>query len=291
MFGYVKPDKENLLVKDLALYKAVYCGLCSVIKKEVSFILPFTLSYDFVFLVMVRAAIQNEKICISKGRCKYNPLKKCAFAICNKETLYTAQSSLILTTLKIEDDINDKDTPWYKRISEKIFYCYLRSKTQKLLKSEPHMKRLIESIRDGLKQLASLESSESANLDEACEIFGNIMSEIASFELQGNEKVIGEEIGSAIGRYIYLVDAIDDLKRDSKSGAYNPIIAKYGSYTEAKNKICELDIALAMFAKRAMLAIELLQECEYTRIIKNIISMGLGAEAYKIMTGNGDKND
>ena len=96
MFGYVKPDKENLLVKELALYKAVYCGLCDAIKKKVSFFLPFSLSYDFVFLTMVRATLTNEKSEIKKGYCRYNPLKKVSYSIPEESALFSARSALPL---------------------------------------------------------------------------------------------------------------------------------------------------------------------------------------------------
>ncbi len=291
MFGYIKPDKENLLVKDLALYKAVYCGLCSVIKKEISFFLPFTLSYDFVFLTMIRSSIQGEKCKISKGKCKYNPLKKCAFSVCENETLYTARSALILTTLKLEDDINDKDTTFIKKLIIKPLYIYLSRKMKKLIKSNNEFKALISNVRTKLAELSELEKNQSTELDKACELFGDIMSEITSFSIAEDKTPIAKEIGSSIGRYIYLLDAADDLEKDRKSGAYNPLIARYGSCKEAQDNFNEIDIALSMYTKRAVLAFNLLEENAYTRIINNTLNLGLGAEAYKIMSRNGDKND
>lgn len=291
MFGYVKPDKKNLLVKDLELYKATYCGLCSVIKKRVSFILPFVLNYDFVFLAMVRTALSGEKSCISKGRCKYNPLKKCVFSVCDTQTLYTSRSALILTALKLEDDLKDKDTPLYKKLIARPLYWHFSACIKKLTGECEEYGKLITDVRRNLERLSALEKEGSAEIDVACEIFGDVMADIASFGLENGEKAVAKEIGSAVGRYIYLADAIDDAEKDAKSGVYNPLIAKYGSVTAVKEQYNELDVALAMFAQRALLATNLMNECEYTRIIDNIIRLGLGAEAYKIMTRNGDKND
>lgn len=291
MFGYVKPDKENLLVKDLALYKSTYCGLCAVIKKEISFILPFTLSYDFVFLAMVRSALSGERCKITKGRCKYNPLKKCAYSICEKETLYTAESALILTTLKLEDDISDKDVNFFKRLGARVLHGYLSAKTKKLIHKKEDYCRLINKLREKLIALRELEDSNSTELDLACSIFGDIMAEITAFGLDGSSAIIAGEIGSSVGRYIYLADAIDDYKKDEKSGSYNPLLALYGSSKGVKDNLQEIDVAISMFAKRAVLAAELICENEYTRIINNVVSHGIGAEAYRIMTNNGGKND
>lgn len=291
MFGYVKPDKDNLLVKDLALYKATYCGLCAIIKKNVSFILPLTLSYDFVFLAMVRSALAKEKCSITKGRCKYNPLKRCAYSVCEKETLYTAESALILTTLKLEDDIADKDSSFLKKIGVSIFHRYLSGKLKKLLKRNSEYKGLVDSLRLKLKELRALENTNSTELDLACGIFGDIMAEITSFGFDNTTGTLAREIGSSIGRYIYLADAVDDYKKDEKTGAYNPLIAAYGSSEGVKSNLKEIDVAFSMFAKRAVLASELLDDSEYSRIINNVVSQGIGAEAYRIMTKKGDKND
>ena len=291
MFGYVKPDKENLLVKDLALYKATYCGLCSVIKKRISLILPFTLSYDFVFLAMIRSALCEERSRLTKGCCKYNPLKKCAFSVCENETLYTARSALILTFLKLEDDLSDKDTGFFKRIGIKLFHAHLKPKVKALTKSNAEYEMLLSTVRKRLSELSTLENEHSPDIDKACELFGDIMADITAFGIKEKIKPIATEIGSAIGRYIYLIDAIDDLEGDAKSGAYNPLVAKYGSVSDVRLNIEELDIAMSMFTQRAVVASELLNDSEYTRIIRNILTMGLGAESYKVMTKNGGKND
>jgi hypothetical protein len=60
MFGYIRPVQSELKVKDAELYKALYCGLCRVMKKEVSSVLPLSISYDYVLLAAVRAGLSGE---------------------------------------------------------------------------------------------------------------------------------------------------------------------------------------------------------------------------------------
>jgi septum site-determining protein MinD len=50
MFGYIKPQQSDLLVRQYELYRALYCGLCDTITSKVSPALSLSLSYDFVFL-------------------------------------------------------------------------------------------------------------------------------------------------------------------------------------------------------------------------------------------------
>ncbi len=291
MFGYVKPDKENLLVKELALYKAVYCGLCETIKKKVSFFLPFSLSYDFVFLTMVRATITKEKSEIKKGCCKYNPLKKVSYSIPKESALFSARSALILTALNTKDDLSDSDTPFMKKVLLSPFYLYLSSKVKRLLKDAPKYKDYLEKVERTLSKITSLERERCSEIDRFCEAFGEIMADTLSFGLDGKEYLIAREIGASVGRYIYLIDAIDDAEKDEKTHAFNPILEAYCSAKAVKENARTLDLTLALHTKDALLSFNLTESGEYSSIITNVLSLGLGKESYRIITKNGETND
>lgn len=286
MFGYVKPDKENLLVKDLHLYKAVYCGLCDSIKKNVSFFLPFTLSYDFVFLTMVRAVLLKEEAKTKKGRCRYNVLKKTFYNIPEESALFSARSALILTAENISDDLQDFDTPFFKKALLFPFHLYLKKKIKRL---SPEYKVLAEKVRFSLEEIRKAEKMKSADVDFLCSLFGKILSDTLSFGLDGENLIIAREIGASIGRYIYLIDAFDDAEKDEKSGSYNPLLIKYGSAEKVKSSAKEIDVALSMHTKDALLSFNLTEKSVYTDIITNVLSLGLGKESYRIMTKSGEK--
>lgn len=38
-----------------------------------------------------------------------------------------------------------------------------------------------------------------------------------------------EQLLYHLGRWIYLVDAADDLKKDVKNGSYNPLVPRFGA--------------------------------------------------------------
>ena len=112
-----------------------------------------------------------------------------------------------------------------------------------------------------------------------------------TFELDGNEHVISENIGFSVGAYIYLIDAMDDFVRDAKTNAYNPLIQKFGTVDSVKRELETLDISVSLYAQNAKLAFALLDDGDFTAIINNILEKGLGAQAYKIYIKNGEKND
>ena len=50
VFGYVKPVKAELLMKEYDFYRATYCGICRAMKKHTGIFSNATLTYDSVFL-------------------------------------------------------------------------------------------------------------------------------------------------------------------------------------------------------------------------------------------------
>lgn len=287
MFGYIKPDKDNLYVKELHLYKAIYCGLCETIKNKVSRILPMTLSYDFVFLTMVRASLVGEKSVIKKGRCKYNPLKKVSYCVPEESALFAGRAALILTHLNVIDNIKDSDTPLIKKLAMYPLSVYLGTKVNKLIKNFPNYNNIFKTTKSILSKMSELEKNKCSDIDKMCELFGNIMSNILSNGLDGSKQTIAQEIGTNIGRYIYLIDAIDDFENDKKKNNYNPLIEKYETAFDANS----LDKVLAMYIKNAHLAFNLTASSDFSSIINNILMLGLGKESYRIFSKNGEKND
>lgn len=49
MFGYVRPNRDELKVRELRDYEALYCGLCRALGRRHGFFARFFLNYDFTF--------------------------------------------------------------------------------------------------------------------------------------------------------------------------------------------------------------------------------------------------
>ncbi len=287
MFGYIKIHKEELLVKDYNLYRALYCGLCRTIKKKVSFFIPFSLSYDFVFLAVVRDILTGEKPTAKQGRCSYNPLKKKSF-ISSEGINFTSLASLILIEKNIEDKRRDGD---FKILSPLLFtaHGYLKRKIKEFSKDE-NFASLYKEVSEKLDNFSKLEKS-GACADELCESFGEVMASLLSHGLDSHEKRIAKATGSAIGSWLYLADAVDDCGKDFKKGHFNPLINDYKTPAGVKENARDIDIAFASFAKDAHLALSLAPESVYSEIIENIVTKGLGLEAYNIFSRLGGNND
>jgi hypothetical protein len=269
MFGYVKPHTPELLVKEHAFYKSVYCGLCHELKKK-SLFLPFTLSYDFVFLAILRLYVSGESVKISHRRCMVHPFKKRPYLTSSAALDYSARASAMLLYRNIEDDV--RDSKGFKKLASGI----LLSMAKRIYKKNPVDEKLDLTVVEKLEEICKYENERTSDVYACANAFGEILASVVSFGIE--DPAVARplyEIGFHIGRWIYLVDAVDDVKKDKKSGSYNPFIA--AKEDEKDDFIEKTDFSLAIDLSDADLALELLPAGDkgLYNILKNIIGKGM----------------
>lgn len=247
MFGYIKAYPPELKVKEYALYKALYCGLCKSMGKCTGFCSRLTLSYDMTFLAAIRLCLENKQYEIKKERCIIHPFKKRP-VVKEKEILnYCARVSAILSYAKLEDDI--RDSKGVKKLKYVAVKPFLKHSAKRAGEKELYCK-----ISEKLNELNGLEKEKRASIDEPADIFGEITSYVFAHGLCGDERKIAEKIGFNIGKWIYITDAFDDVEKDLESKSYNPLILVYGENigkaesemikSGLKGLLCEVEKAL-----------------------------------------------
>ncbi len=275
MFGYIKTYIPDLRVKEYELYRAAYCGLCDSLGKKVTCTSRLSLSYDFVFLALVRMSLSKERGEIKKKRCIAHPTKKRSVIVYSAELDTAASLSPLLTYHKIKDDIADSH-------GVKRFLSYLAlPSASRMRKKSKIIPECEEFVGKKLSELSALENEACSSPDRVADIFGEILSEIFAYGFDKNspEGRISAEIGFHIGRFIYIIDAVDDYGKDIKSGGYNPFKEIYGDDSEkfaADTPI--LKDALTMTLGKVSGAVEIIdfgEIPEFGEIIKNIIYLGL----------------
>ena len=289
LFGYVKPVPAELKVKEYELYRSVYCGLCVSMKKRVSCVSRLTLSYDFVFLALIRMALSREVGRLERQRCIAHPSKKRAVLVDSHELDVCAALSVLLTFCKLRDDLADEHG--LKKIGVRLLMP-AASGMKKKAGMRCDFGDLEARLVGHLNALSELERANNRSLDAAADCFGDFMRDVTAFgyapdSLEGR---IAAELGRHIGRFIYIIDAADDLGDDLKSGSYNPFILPDGDTLEAFNKNAE---SLRASLKMELVAIEAALELidfsavpEYGEIIKNIIYLGLPELIERIISKN-----
>ena len=84
--------------------------------------------------------------------------------------------------------------------------------------------RQCAAIRACIGELSALEKANCPNPDEPASCFGKLMAELLVYEEDLWAPVL-RQMGDALGRFIYLLDAALDYRRDLKKGNYNPFLA------------------------------------------------------------------
>lgn len=286
MFGYIRTDTPELRVRENEYYKAVYCGLCKAQGKCTGQCSRMTLSYDVVFLALLRIAITKDEICFKRGRCIAHPFKKRAYLKFCDSLAYCSYAFAILAYGKVIDDTNDeRGAKKLKAMFAKPFASGMRKKALRKNFSDLDIK-----VQSGLKKLAETEKLKLASVDAPADCFGDIMADILSYGLEGSNAAIMRNIGHHVGRWIYIIDACDDLVDDLKKNRYNPFIYLYdGNLLDDEQKqsvSASLKLEL-LAAEPAFDLIDFYDYCDIEEIIKNIIYRGMPDTAEKVLGING----
>lgn len=274
MFGYIKPVKPELKVRELEFYRGIYCGLCRSMGIHTGCASRFTLSYDFAFLAAVRMVLCDVKPKFSLRRCMAHPLRKKAMCDDNEALAYCASAAAVLTECKIRDDISDEKG--LGRAAARIAHIFALRMRKKAGDDAP-----AEVVDDCLRRLSQLEKDKCESIDEPANIFGELLAEIVAYGLDGAEQRIAREIGRSVGRYIYVLDAADDLEDDKKSDSYNPL--RYAPVSSEN-----LSVAVRLELSKLEGAVNLLDfsgKRDLEGIIKNIIYLGMPQEADRVFAG------
>lgn len=213
MFGYIAINKAEMKFKDFDMYQSYYCGLCQRLKDCHGRRGQLTLSYDMTFLIVLLTGLYEPETTIDTARCIAHPFERHVTRI-NEFTDYAADMNLILSYYKCEDDWNDE----HKR-KGLLAAKALKSKVTSIEQRHPAK---TEFIASSLRKLSHLEKENETDLDKMGGLFGDIMAEIFAYKSDEWELSL-RKIGFFLGKFVYLMDAYEDIEKDIKNGSYNPL--------------------------------------------------------------------
>lgn len=282
MFGYVRPLVPELKVRELEDYKAVYCGLCRTMGKRYGLIARFALNYDFTFLAMV-LAYQADPCSFSLCRCPAHPLKKRKTCLQMPALDVAADESLILSYQKLRDDVADNG--FFRGLGARVAAWLLKPAYRKAAKAQPEFDRVVTAC---LKDLQKLEEERAQSLDRPADAFARVLQAAAPDTGDKARNRAMSQMLYHVGRWIYLVDAWDDLDEDRKKREYNPVDARYEG--AAQEHIQDLRTTLLHSRNLATGAYELAKAERWDAILSNILYEGLPAVEELVLTGHWQKN-
>ena len=218
MFGYVTIYEPELKVKDLKKYKAYYCGLCRMLKEKYGFMGQMTLTYDMTFAVILLSSLYENASEAERHRCKVHPIKK-QMMLRNEITDYAAAMNVLLAYYHMEDDGQDD-----RKVTSLMTKSMIHGKVRRIIEEYPRQSR---AIRSALEELSSCEKEECTDIDRTAGCFGRLMEELFVYREDIWERNL-RKMGFFLGKFIYIMDAYEDLPEDLKKGRYNPLRDMYG---------------------------------------------------------------
>ena len=224
MFGYVRTDTPYLYIKDDTLYKAMYCGVCKGIAEVCGQTARMGLSYDVTFLSVLLHNIAGIDVKIEKQHCLTHHIRSRQMAEVDEMTRQLGALNTMLVYYKYTDDIADGDKGKGKRLWFKKGFA--RAK-----KSYPEIECI---VRENLAVQESVERAKMDSIDRAADSTANMLAEFSDYVLGEKKTAYTRNLFYALGKWIYLIDALDDYDKDKKKGAYNPFVLVYNEPCRAE---------------------------------------------------------
>ena len=287
MFGYVKTNRDELRLREYEYYRASYCGLCRSMGKCTGQCSRMLLSYDFAFLANVRMLIAGTDVCFKRRRCLVHPFRRRRMMENNEQLAYCARASAILAYEKCRDDVADERG--FRRLGARLRCLFVFGAYRRAKKALP---TLCASVRSHLARLSAEEQKKQEGVDLVAAIFGDLLADVAAFGFEGNEEKLARKIGFEVGRFVYVLDALDDMEKDAKRKRYNPFLLLYGEEMpkEEKNSVrvaliaglCDLEAAFDLLPRG--------KDPAAREILNNILYLGMPQALDKVLKGHKEDN-
>lgn len=268
MFGYVIVNKGDLTFREFDVYHSYYCGLCRILKENYGVTGQMSLNYDMTFLILLLTSLYEPETTYEMKKCIAHPFNRQGVSI-NKITQFGAEMNLLLTAYKCKDDWEDD-----RKILGKLYETSLKSKIKSIKEKYSEKAEIIEVC---FKNLDKLEKENCRNIDKMAGLFGKVMEELFIYQEDEWEEIL-RRLAYYLGKFIYLLDAYEDVEEDIKKKNYNPFAEKY--LEEDFEKTCKIVLTSAI--AECSRAFEMLPLIDNVKILRNILYSGVWCRYEKI---------
>lgn len=285
MFGFIRPVKPELRVKEADRFQQVYCGLCHAIRARYGRFYTFFLSYDMTFFVLVAGCGESDTAPPCMKRCDAHPVTKrpCAQADAALET--AADVSVLLTYHKIRDSLADEKGA--KRALAAVL-CRLGKRGYE--RARARLPEADAEMVQALADLQTLEREKCASMDRAADASARMTEAVVPRTGDARERVL-RQMFYHIGRWVYLLDAAQDVKEDMEQDNYNPVVLRYGLRTPDITEIKQpLERTLERSLADICMAFDLLDAKRDADLIRNIIFLGMPLATRQVLDGTYQTN-
>ena len=265
MFGYLDIEKGTLEDGQRGLWQTFMCGLCKSTKNSYGNFPRAFISNDVNFFNVLFHSVTNTDVESYQGRCFSHPLKKRSLLKENELTNKLAAANVLLTYWNVYDDVID-DGGSKKKLA-------LRALKKSYNKARTDFAELDTTLAERYSALRGYEQSGCDSIDRVADSFAALSADFCRLVLRERTSEYAETLCYNVGKWIYLIDALDDVSKDIKKGAYNVFVDVYGIKEPDRmvQYIQEIEFVMFSVLNRIASAFNDLDLTKYTCILKNVI--------------------
>lgn len=278
MFGYLDIDKGTIEQGQRGLWQTFMCGLCVSTKALYgNFPRAFITNDINFFNVLFHSATQTD-VEIENKTCFSHPLKKRTILKTTPLTDALASANVLLTYWNIYDDVLD-DNSLMKRTA-------LRSFNKSYAKAKAALPQTDEMLAAMYSELQSLEKSGCTSIDKVAHSFAVLTQQFCVQMLGDAASEHLQTLCYNLGKWIYLIDALDDIEKDLKSGSYNVFALSYniGGKDDVAKNLDEIQFLMYASLNRIAQAYNDLNLTKYACILKNVLFEGIRNKTKQVLS-------
>ncbi len=215
MFGYVSANKNELNSEDQKIYQAYYCGICQELKVQAGRKGQLLLNYDATFLAILLSGLYEPEETSTDFTCRLHPTKKKTY-VRSGVMQYAASMNIVLSYYNLLDDYQDEGKSGKKRLAD-----YLKPIVDRIRENYP---RQVSAIEKYIKDLDEAEHRQEENLSIVSALTGEMLGQLCCYKDQDVWNDSLYNLGFYLGKFIYIMDAFEDLEEDEKKHNYNPLL-------------------------------------------------------------------
>ncbi len=262
MFGYVTVNRDALSPADEVRFRAYYCGLCKALRKRHGLTGALTLSNDMTFLSVILNSLYEHEETSGREICLNHPFRRHDYVL-TKATDYAADMNVMLAYQLLMDDWRDEKKVFSLGEAQLVRFGYERVK-----KRYPEKDNF---MREKIAALSEIEKREpDGNLDAPTNIVGELIGDIFRYKADEWADALAA-LGAALGRFIYVMDAYDDIGKDLKKGSFNPL-KPYRDMPDFEDRCQDI---LTMHIAECTEVFEMLPMLRDASLIRNILYSGV----------------
>ncbi|MCR4694461.1 MAG: DUF5685 family protein [Pseudobutyrivibrio sp.] len=272
MFGYVNANVKQLSQQGRIDYQRYYCGLCQELHDLAGMKGQLLLNYDLCFLGIMLQSLYEPKQDLNNFKCIVHP-SGTKHAYRSEAMEYAAAMDVLLSYHSLMDKYKDDNSKLSGLAASSIKGSYEKVKKQYGTQAA--------AVEKYIYDLAEAEFSQEKNLDLVSNCTGEMLATLFDWKNDSWGECL-RSVGFNLGKFIYIMDAYEDLPRDKKTGNYNPL--KYMQKDCSSDFETFIRVNLTSLMAECAKSFERLPIVENAEILRNIIYSGVWTK-YEMLHG------